>query len=78
MIGYLNDLWRFRVNDSTWTWISGSNAINQLGIYGVKGVPNINNVPGSRRDSVGWFDSVRQEFWVFGGTGYTYTTTSLG
>jgi len=43
IIGNLNDLWRYRVNDSTWTWIAGSNTANQLGMYGEKGIPNSAN-----------------------------------
>ena len=58
------------MNDSTWTWISGSDAPEQLGIYGLKGVPNKSNVPGPRRGAVGWFDSSSEEFWLFGGLGY--------
>ena len=26
-IAHLNDLWRYRVTDSTWTWMAGSNTI---------------------------------------------------
>ena len=59
----LNDLWRYRMNDSTWL---GS---NQLGVYGEKGNASITNVPGARRDAVGWFDSLREELWLFGGFG---------
>jgi len=69
MTGNLNDLWRYRVNDSTWTWISGSNTINQRASYGEKGVPSPSNVPGARYGAAGWFDNDRQELWLFGGTG---------
>ena len=64
------------MNDSTWTWISGSNTSDQAGVYGEKGVPNIANVPGARYDAVGWYDSLKQEFWMFGGFGYGNTTNS--
>jgi len=67
---YLNDLWRYRVNDSTWTWMSGSNFTNQPGVYGEKGKASIEYAPGARCCAVGWFDSVRQEFWLFSGEGY--------
>jgi len=62
------------MNDSTWTWISGSKTTNNIGIYGEKGVPNSVNRPGSREGAVGWFDSLRQEFWLFGGYGFSSTT----
>jgi len=70
IIGWLNDLWRYRVNDSTWTWISGSYAVNQLGVYGTLGNVSTENVPGGRCCAVGWFDSSKQEFWLFGGSGF--------
>jgi len=55
------------MNDSTWAWISGSNETNEEGVYGEKGVPDTNNVPGARSNAVGWYDSLRQELWLFGG-----------
>ena len=69
LIGYLNDLWRYRVNDSTWTWISGSNTHGQSGVYGQKGKASTENVPGARYGAVGWFDDTKRECWLFGGRG---------
>ena len=71
----MNDLWKYSLNDSTWTWVSGSNAINQTGIYGEKGVVGADNIPGSRKQAFGWYDAVNQEFWLFGGHGYGYYDT---
>jgi N-acetylneuraminic acid mutarotase len=65
--GYLNDLWKF--DGDNWTWVSGSNAISQLGVYGTKGVPASDNVPGARRYSVSWIDSAGN-LWIHGGWGY--------
>ena len=62
MLGYLNDLWRYRVSDNTWTWMSGSNTINQEGVYDEKGVPDKSNVPGARYGAAGWFDSPHKSF----------------
>ena len=64
------------MNDSTWTWISGSNALNQRGVYGEKGNASIENVPGARYGAVGWFDSSKQEVWLF--SGYGYSASSFG
>ena len=58
------------MNDSTWTWMSGSITQNNLGVYGEKGHPNSNNTPGGRRLANGWFDCSSQELWIFGGYGY--------
>ena len=65
--GYLNDLWRFDGNE--WTWISGSNLRDQLGIYGIQGIPDANNVPGARQGAAAWIDS-NDNLWLFGGFGY--------
>ena len=66
--GYLNDLWKF--DGSNWTWVSGSNAISQKGVYGTKGVPASGNVPGARGYSVSWIDA-QDNLWLFGGYGYS-------
>jgi len=63
----LNDLWKF--DGTNWTFVSGSNTVNQSGVYGTKGVPDSLNVPGSRRDSVSWIDGYGN-LWLFGGQGY--------
>ena len=55
------------MNDSTWTWISGSNTINQPDVYAEKGKASTDNVPGARNRAVAWFDSLTQEIWIFGG-----------
>jgi len=66
------------VNDSTWTWISGNNTANQPGVYGAKGISSPTNYPCARRYAVGWYDSLTQEFWMFGGIGYGSTSESHG
>ena len=65
------------MNDSTWTWVSGNNSANQPGVYGEKGTESTENIPCSRSAAVGVYDSVRQEFWLFGGYGYD-NKTALG
>ena len=53
--GYLNDLWKY--SNGSWTWISGNNTINALGIYGTKGISSPSNYPGARQFAVGGIDS---------------------
>jgi hypothetical protein len=65
----LNDLWRFTPSTGEWTWVSGSNTVNQPGIYGTLGVPAPGNGPGSRTRAVAWVDS-NSNLWLFGGNGY--------
>jgi hypothetical protein len=43
-LGDLNDLWRY--NAGRWTWVAGSNLVNQPGVYGVLGSPAPANGPG--------------------------------
>ena len=52
-----------------WTWIGGSKSTYDAGVYGEKGVPSPFNYPGARYETLGWYDSVRQEYWLFGGHG---------
>jgi N-acetylneuraminic acid mutarotase/pimeloyl-ACP methyl ester carboxylesterase len=65
--GVLNDLWKY--NGANWTWVSGSNTVNQSGSYGTQGVAAAGNVPGARIGSVSWTDS-SGNLWLFGGYGY--------
>ena len=64
----LNDLWIF--DGSNWTWVSGTNEIDQRGNYGTKRVPNPSNFPGGRKNANLWCDS-SNNLYLFGGTGYS-------
>jgi len=67
--GDFNDLWKFNIATNQWTWMSGSNLIDQSGNYGTPGTMSSNYVPGSRRFAVFWKDN-SGNFWLFGGLGY--------
>src|SRR5258708_7729218 len=60
----LNDLWKF--DGTNWTWVSGSNLVQQPGVYGTKGVASPSNVPGARDGAVSWIDN-SGNIWLFGG-----------
>jgi len=64
----MNDLWEFNPSSNEWTWISGSNTIGALGVYGTQGVPSSANVPAARMSAVSWIDS-SDNLWLFGGNG---------
>jgi len=64
-IGQFNDLWKF--SNGEWTWVSGSNVVNQHAVYGTQGVPTPDNVPGARNLSVSWIDA-SGNLWLFGGS----------
>ena len=51
-----------------WTWMSGANTIDQIGVYGEKGIPAAANVPGARSASISWTDD-SGNLWLFGGFG---------
>jgi hypothetical protein len=65
--GDLNDLWYYNSSTNQWTWVSGSTEAGASGVYGTQGVLSVNNVPGARKDSVGWFDQTG-DLWIFGGS----------
>ena len=61
--GDLNDLWKY--SGGQWTWIGGSNLVEQTGTYGILGVPSPLNTPGARYQAVTWTDA-SGNFWLFG------------
>ncbi len=63
--GYLNDLWKF--DGANWTWMGGSNTINQPAVYGTKGVSSPANIPDGRWDARSTLDK-NGVLWMFGGT----------
>jgi hypothetical protein len=69
--GLMNDLWKF--DGETWVWVLGSDQKNQSGIYGEKGIPHFDNIPGARGYSVSWVDNFGKILWLFGGTGFDYS-----
>ena len=50
------------------TWIKGSNLVDQSGVYGTMGTPAPSNNPGSRQGAITWKDAAGN-FWLFGGLG---------
>ena len=71
--GCLNDLWRYDTARS----VDVDERLkheNQVGVYGIKGVPDAANVPGAREGSISWTDATGN-LWLFGGYGYGSATT---
>jgi hypothetical protein len=64
--GDLNDLWEFDPAAETWTWVSGADTVDAVGVYGTQGVASAANVPGARNSAVGWTDS-SSNLWLWGG-----------
>jgi N-acetylneuraminic acid mutarotase len=72
----LNDLWKYNISTNQWTWIKGSNGINQSGVYGTQGVASASNQPGSRSLGTGWSDAAGN-LWLFGGMGFGDSSTQI-
>jgi N-acetylneuraminic acid mutarotase len=62
---YLNDLWKYSAGQ--WTWMGGSDVVNQPGTYGTKGMAAPGNAPGARIEAVSWTDPFGN-LWLFGGS----------
>lgn len=64
-----NDLWKYDVATGIWTWMSGSQNLNDNGQYGFQGEPlNGNrNYPAARSTNFFWKDTAGN-FWLSGGT----------
>lgn len=73
-IGSLNDLWEW--SGGEWTWVSGSEAVDQPGSYGVEGTAASGNLPPSRYDAVSCVDP-SGNFWLFGGVPQNGLTQSI-
>ncbi len=73
----LNDLWKYDKSTNQWTWIKGSNTLNDPGNYGTMGVANPANNPGAREFAMSWTDT-SGKFWLFGGEGYVPSATGEG
>ena len=74
-VGYLTDLWKYNIATNVWTWMKGSNTINQNGTYGTLGISSPTNNPGSRWAGTGWYDN-SGFLWLLGGSGYPATGTN--
>jgi N-acetylneuraminic acid mutarotase len=75
-VGSLNDLWQYSPSTGLWTWVSGANVANAIGVYGTQGTAAAGDVPGARYAATSWIDS-SGSLWLFGGYGYD-SAGSLG
>ncbi len=64
--GNLNDLWKYSAGQ--WTWMGGSNVVNQNGTYGTLSIPSLASIPGARASGATWVDA-SGNFWLFGAGG---------
>lgn len=66
-------LWRYNILNNNWTWMKGDGTSSlPLPVYGIKGVPNVNNTPGiTGFDYARWKDS-QGNFWYYYSTAQGY------
>lgn len=69
--GMLNDLWKYDPLTNEWTWVSGSDSVDQAGVYGTKGSADPANTPGGKYRATSWVD-LGGHLWLFGGGGPGY------
>jgi PKD repeat protein len=62
-----NDLWRYNISSNEWTWMKGSQFTGAADVYGVQGIEDPANTPGSRDVYSHWKD-LNGNFWLFGGS----------
>jgi hypothetical protein len=81
---YLNDLWRFSVADSRWTWMGGSEFVddqlyleNRFSLYGNIDTGTFFTRPGSRWRTHSWTDD-KGNILMFGGVGYGASSNEYG
>jgi len=66
LIGYLNDIWVYPLNHSTWIWIGGSKTVRHMGVYGEKGEMSGDYLPASRMNTLAAYDNSSRTVWLFG------------
>lgn len=76
-VGKLNDLWEYNPGSAEWTWVSGEDTVNAVGVYGTLGTPTTGAIPGARQAASTWIDGAGN-LWLFGGAGYSATGSSTG
>jgi N-acetylneuraminic acid mutarotase len=77
VLSSMNDLWEFDPSNNEWAWMGGSSTaitypggfLGKAGVYGTKGTPAAENVPGGRQYASSWTDQ-NGHFWLFGGSGF--------
>jgi hypothetical protein len=64
------DLWRLNPTTENWTWVNGSQQYGLAPIYGIQGVPDPANHPGSRNEMIATWTDLENNLWLFGGQAF--------
>jgi len=67
-LGLLNDVWKYNLDNNTWTWMAGQ---NEGKVINSKRMVRANDdEPGHRSNAIGWYVESTHELWLFGGYGF--------
>ena len=75
---YYSDLWKFDSSSKKWTWLNGSNKVNEGSTISSKNKNVSDQTPGARCGSMSWFLEKEKALLMYGGFGYDSTSKSLG
>jgi hypothetical protein len=65
--GPLNDMWRYNLSNDVWTWMNGSNIVNDPGMYASLCDTSTVNMPRSRFEARSCWTDQQGKFWMIGG-----------
>ncbi len=74
---FLNDLWKYSIANNQWTWMKGSNLLQQTGTYGTINIAAPANNPGARYGGFGWCHPTTGDLYLFGGQGYAASSSAI-
>jgi hypothetical protein len=66
-LGVHNDLWKYDPVTNEWTWMNGTNTLNDPGVYGTQGVASPTNRPSARSFAPASWVDLKGNLWMFGG-----------
>jgi hypothetical protein len=76
-LGLFNDLWKYEISSNKWCYLSGSDTMDQSGVYGSQGFGASANHPGGRAHMTINIDNYANKMLLFGGNGFD-STGALG
>ncbi len=69
-IGAYNDVWKYHIATNMWTWMSGTNLMDDTGTANGKCNSNVSNVPAARYENRASAIDACGNFWTMGGFFY--------
>lgn len=67
--GFFNDTWNYNAACNEWTWMHGSTNANTAAVFGVKGIPSVNNTPIADFGNFAFKDTLGRCFYFGGWSG---------